>query len=121
MKNAIKIGATVGGVSTRTDKSVCVKLVTQEITPDVAGELYRLQNAFVYAVLKEEDFGRDEIEAIEALEAEFVDDKKKTSSQRLRAVLYRVWQEDDKGFDKFNSFYLSEMERVIEHFKSKLP
>lgn len=121
MKNAIKLGGAIEAVATRKDKTVRVVIGTQELTPQAAAELFRLQNAFVYVVIKEEDFGQEEIEAIEALEAEFTDDRKKTSSARLRAVLYRLWEVDNAGFEKFNAFYLAKMEAIIDHYKAKLP
>lgn len=121
MNHSLKFGGMIEALSTRKDKTVRVTIGTQELDPATGSELFRLQNAFVYVVLKEEDFGRDEIEAIEALEAEFTDDRRKTSSQRLRSVLYRVWENDNKGHEGFNAFYLSEMERIIEHYKAKLP
>lgn len=121
MNSAIKIAAAIEAVATRKDKTVRVSIGTQELTPEAAAQLFRLQNALVYVVIREEDFGRDEIEAIEALEAEFTDDKRKTSSARLRAVLYRLWEQDRQGFDGFNGFYLHKMEQIIQHYKSKLP
>lgn len=121
MKHALKFGGIIESLATRKDRSVRIAIGTQELSPETGGELLRLQNAFVYVVLKEEDFGQDEVEAIEALEAEFTDDRRKTSSQRLRSVLYRVWENDNKGHEGFNAFYLSEMERIIEHYKAKLP
>lgn len=43
----------------------------------------------------------------------------KTPSQRLRAVMYLYWeQRGSKG--SFDAFYLTEMEKAIEWWKSKL-
>lgn len=121
MKHAIKFGGMIEALATRKDKTVRITIGTQELSPETGGELLRLQNAFVYAVLKEEDFGQEEVEAIEAMEAEFTDDKRKTLSKRLRNVLFRVWENDNKGFEDSGLFYIAEMERIIEHYKAKLP
>ena len=69
-KQLLKFGAAIEGVSTRKDKTLTVRLGTQELPGETAGQLFGMQNAFVYVALKEEDFGRDEIEALEALEAD---------------------------------------------------
>jgi hypothetical protein len=44
----------------------------------------------------------------------------KTPSQRLRAVLYRVWQQDGKGFTDFEAYYQAQMEKLIEFYKGKI-
>jgi hypothetical protein len=120
-KQLLKFGAAVEGVSTRKDKTLTIRLGTQELPGETAGQLFGMQNAFVYVALKEEDFGRDEIEALEALEADAIEDHRKTQSQRLRAVLFLNWKYDNKGCKTFAMYYDMEMERIIEHFKKKLP
>jgi hypothetical protein len=121
MKDVLLLPAQIEAVSTRKDKTVRLTVGTQEMTPAMAGELYRLQNALVFLAIKETEFGEHERAEIDGLESEFVDDTKKKPSARLRAVLYRVWEQDNKGFADFNLFYLHEMERIISHYKAKLP
>jgi hypothetical protein len=43
----------------------------------------------------------------------------KTPSQRLRAVLYRLWQQSSGGVD-FESFYRMRLESIIDQVKDKL-
>ncbi len=47
-------------------------------------------------------------------------DNPKTPSERLRGVLYRYW-ENSKREETFESFYVTEMSRISDHYKSKLP
>jgi hypothetical protein len=49
------------------------------------------------------------------------DNKKKTHSQRLRNVLYRMWEHDDKGFENPDEHYEEHMEKLIDFCKNKLP
>ena len=121
MKNVLLLPAQIESVATRKDRTVRLTIGTQEMSPATAGELYRLQNALVYLAVKETEFEASEREAIDGLDSEFVDDTKKKPSARLRAVLYRVWEQDNKGFTDFNLFYLHQMERIIGHYKAKLP
>lgn len=48
----------------------------------------------------------------------------KTPSQRLRAVLYVLWEQNEGHIDDdridFEVFYRRKMEEIIEHFKGKL-
>lgn len=47
--------------------------------------------------------------------------KPKTHSQRLRAVLFLLYEQDAKGYVTFESYYADLMERIINHYKTKLP
>ncbi len=105
----------------RKDRTLTVRFVTQELPPEKSAELFRLQNATVYVAVKEEDFGRDELEALEAAKADAAEFGGKTAAQRLRAVLYRLWEVDADGYADFNLFYQNRMERIIEQVKRRLP
>lgn len=50
-------------------------------------------------------------------------DEQKTPSQRLRAVIYAVSQNEDTPVpaEKFDEYYRKEMERLINYEKHKLP
>lgn len=120
LSNMLLLPATIESVSTRQDLTIKVVIGTQETTPQMAADLVMLNRKFVYLAVKETAFEANETEVMEGLETEFVDDKKRTASQRLRGVLYRVWQQENKGYEDFRLFYLHEMERIIEHFKRKL-
>lgn len=121
MKNVLVIPAAIEGVATRKDRTIRLTIGTQEMPPAKTAELFRMQNALIYLAIKEEDFGQEEIEELKQLEADITDDSRKTHSQRLRAVFYRMWQNDNEGFKEFSGFYLHKMERIIEHYKGKLP
>lgn len=112
--------AIVEGVSTRVDRTIKIVIGTQEATP-YAAELVMLNQKEVYVAIKEANFTAGEIDELDGLQSEFVDDTKKSPSRRLRSVLYRCWEHDSKGFEDSNQYYLHEMEKIIRHFKSKLP
>jgi hypothetical protein len=42
----------------------------------------------------------------------------KTPSQRMRAVLYILWSQDNQGYKDFPLYYDSKMERYIEELKT---
>lgn len=48
------------------------------------------------------------------------DKPKKTHSQRLRAVLYKAWEQDNKGFESHEDHYEHHMEKLIEFSKKRL-
>ena len=44
---------------------------------------------------------------------------RKTQAERLRAVLYLLWEQSDKKLNS-DDFYSEELDRIIEHYKGKL-
>jgi hypothetical protein len=44
---------------------------------------------------------------------------KKTQSQIMRNVIFRLWEKDNKGLD-FDSFYYLYTEKIINKIKEKL-
>jgi len=115
----IIITGEIAKVSTRADFSLSIHFSTQEMDAVEKGRLLSLQGRFLKAFLTDENIISDEI--IKSVnEAEISDDrKKKTPSQRLRAVLFRIW-EKDKGETDFNDFYKEKMEEMIAHYHKKL-
>jgi excisionase family DNA binding protein len=64
-------------------------------------------------------FKREELDAVESLKSELEDTLKKPS-QRLRNVLFRLFEQDNDGFKTFSKYYDSRMEQLINHYKGKL-
>jgi len=48
-----------------------------------------------------------------------VDKDRKSQATRLRAVLWRLWEQEGKVGDS-ETFYNAKMEQLIEHYKEKL-
>lgn len=101
------------------DKTLSITFETSEISPADVGQLATKQGTFGYLAFKDEPFTDVEKEALEALKTDF-DDKGKTHGQRLRAVLYRLWEKDNEGRKVFHDYYIAKMETLIDHFKGKL-
>lgn len=115
----IILPAQIESIKSRKDKTTAIVIGTNEMTPQVAGKLFTLQNSFVYCALKEEEFATNEKEIINDLKADF-EIEKKSNGQRLRNVLYKLYEQDNEGFLTFVKYYDHKMEQLINHFKSKL-
>jgi hypothetical protein len=115
----IILPAQIESIRTRKDKTTAIVIGTNELTPNLAGQLFSLQNSFVYCALKEEEFVSKEKEVMEDLKADFELDKK-SNGQRLRNVLYKNYEQDKEGFTTFVKYYDNKMETLITHFKKKL-
>ena len=48
------------------------------------------------------------------------DPEKKSQSTRLRAVFFRLWQQNSEGFEDADEYYKDKMEKLIDHYKGKL-
>jgi len=66
-------------------------------------------------------FSVHQIEATDILDLpEIKTDDRKTPSQRLRATLFRNWEQNNEGIETFEVYYSAKMEKLINHFKEKL-
>ena len=96
--------AIIDKITTMKDWSIKITLLTPELDAQTMAELFLSINKNVLSVDIPEDIS-----------------EQKSKAQRLRAVLYRVWE--NKYKDKYNTFelfYNSEMERILEHYKDKI-
>jgi hypothetical protein len=114
----ILIPGQVEGISTRKDKTIKITIGTQELTPSAAAELLRLSQSYCYFGIKEEPFRKEETELIDSLKTNI--DSLKTPSQRLRAVLYRIYETDNEGYQDFLTYYNAKLEKLIASLKEVL-
>ena len=106
------------GYQRRKDRTVSVRFITQEKTSAEVAEIDQMVDTFGVLYFRGEDtFNRDEVEELDAIELDLYDEPK-SQSQRLRNVLYKVWEQHKEG--TFKEFYRHETERIIQHYKNKL-
>jgi len=116
----IIIPAQLDSLRTLADKTLKVTFETNELNPqDLLGLMENLHQ-FGYLAFKKEPFKEDEKEMMQELKSDF-DFKGKSSSQRLRSVLYVMFQNNNEGFDSSVKHYEHWMERIITQMKTKLP
>lgn len=110
--------AQIEGIASRKDKTVRVTFGTQELSPNDAASLFNLNQKFCFIGIKEESFQSYEVEALDTLKADL--DTNKTPSQRLRNILFRNYEQNNEGYQDFTTYYLAKMEKICDHYKSKL-
>lgn len=105
----------------RKDKSLSLTFITGEKTPEEVMHIHSMLDVFGYMLFKgEETLTKEEIVELDKLDTDLYDNPK-TKSQRMRGVLYRNWEFDNKGYEEFKDYYNQEYEKIIEHYKNKLP
>jgi hypothetical protein len=110
---------TLDRISRKKDRSVSMTFLTQlEQSSEEFMELDKQldQNGVIY--FKTSGLLTDvEVKELDKSEIEV---EGKSKSQRLRNVIFRYWEQNNKNNISFNDFYATEMEKIIEHYKSKL-
>jgi hypothetical protein len=117
MMQGTLLSAYVENISTRKDKTVKITVSTQELSPSKAGELFDLMNNLVVVYLCPKEISQKEIDQVDKLDPEF---SGKTQSQRIRNVLYKLFEQNSEGFKDFANYYHSKTELIIEEMKSRI-
>lgn len=115
----IILPATLDGHRSLKDRSLKLTFETLELNPQDLFGLIENTGSFGYLAFKREPFSEEEKKMMESLKTDY-DDTGKTSSQRLRSVLFLMWKKDNEGFDSSVKHYEHHMEKLLNHFKSKL-
>lgn len=101
----------------KVDKSVRLEFETREFEGVEAATLMDMRGSEGWLLFTaNRDDAKEEVIPDEKADAML---GTKTQAQRLRGVLFRVWEQHGSKGD-FETFYRTAMERVIEQFKEKL-
>ena len=113
----IIIATTIDGLRSRKDKTWSITLGTQELTPEQAAEIMKLNGQLCSVAFKFSSFAPDEKELLESINPDL---ESKSYSKRLRNSLYVWFTQESQGFKDFGSFYQFYMESFINDVKDKL-
>lgn len=117
MNRPIQLPVLITSLATKVDGSIAIKLETRELDHNDSATLFEMRGAEAWAIISPSEIKDEDVK----LPTERADPSigTKTPSQRLRAVLYRLWEQGKSGTD-FESFYRIKMEAIIEQLKGKL-
>lgn len=111
--NQIKVPAIMDGISTLKDGSLSVRFHTQEISAEDKIACMNLVQSFGWLL-----FSPSEILDVPK-ESPHREAGDKPPSQRLRSVLYILWQQKYSDIP-FDTWYTQQMEKIIENLKGRL-
>ena len=129
MKHSVVFEGGIDKVSTLADGSLRIYVGTPELAQETIVNLFRLIRKPGYVLISANHINQDQIDAVEKVtsNSEF---NEKTPSQRMRGVLYKLWEKTqpktlngDTGemeYVEFDLFYKRQMNKIIDHFKTKL-
>jgi hypothetical protein len=114
----IILSAIIENISTRADGTVKVVLGCQEMAASRAGELMTLSRKLAAVYISAKDtIPQKELDQVDAVDPVM---PAKSPSQRMRNVLFVLWQQHPEGFKDFDSFYKYKMNEYIEAIKANL-
>jgi len=116
MKNC-QFHVIIDGVNKKKDSTLSIKLGTNELNPEETAKIFAMGNQQVWCVLSETELKEKDLDI-----PDFIPDYsgQKSHSQRLREVLYRVWEKYNDGNKSSDQYYRDTMEKLITNYKDKL-
>lgn len=101
------------------DFGIRVQLDLPELTLEEKSALFNLHKpeTNVWVALKDIPLSAEELDIPEVIDK---DTETKSPSQRLRAVLYRYWEQNQNKHKEFDIFYRKQMEKWINQIKAEL-
>ncbi len=119
MKKTVIFEAGINKVSSLADGSLSINLHTQELGDDTMTRIFALRKKPGMCLLSTDDkISKEELDVVENFTTDY-EFATKSQSQRLRAVLYKVWEQGDQSLD-FRIFYENAMDRIINKYKEVL-
>jgi hypothetical protein len=119
MKKTVIFEGGVNKVSTLSDGSLSINIHTQELPEEIMMRIFQLRKKPGMVLLSTDDkITEEELKAVEEFTTDF-EFTGKTPSQRLRAVMYRVWEGSPKAKEfEFSLWYDAQMNKIIEKYKT---
>jgi len=111
---AITCDAIITGISSRSDRSLSLRLATPELSAEECTAFHQIKGLNLKALFQPSDSVPQELVTVHN------DLDIKTPSQRLRSVIYILWKQIKPDETNFELFYLDQMNEVIERFKAQL-
>jgi hypothetical protein len=108
-----QVPAILTSISYTNDGGLRLGFHTNELSPEEKITAANFHQKFGYLLFKENSFQEVDIPK------ETAEDTTKTPSKRLRAVLFVNWQQEGIKED-FEIYYRRQVEKIIEHIKTKL-
>lgn len=111
----LQFSAQIEEVKRNKDRTLRLKLDTQELSPDDSAHIFELQDLQIWVAMAEVPLKKDEVTVPEAVD-EF---DKKTPSERLRNRQFVYWKEKKIGGD-FETWRREQLEKIGLSYLEKL-
>lgn len=113
----LKIPSLITKVETTSDGGLRLRLETQELTGEDKALVMDYHNKFGFFFFTGET---EKINEKDLLVEKLEFPNQKTQSQRLRGVIFKLWEQNHAGFDNFEMYYKAKTDKIIDWLKEKL-
>ena len=105
-------------ITTLKDGTIKLVFETNELRPADVGLLFSYRKSLGYLAFHPDTFSEEQADLISSLKcADF--DNEKSDSKRMRNILFRLWQENKRGYEDFNLYYKYRMNGLCEMIKGE--
>jgi hypothetical protein len=106
-------------ISTMSKNCLRIQIDTQEnVSSEAAGRVFGWLDQLGHFLFAIRQLQPQDLLDLPISEPEFKEEK--SPSKRMKAVLYRLWEQKKEGYEDFELFYRFKMEKLIEVLKNKL-
>lgn len=103
----------------KVDGSFSLSFSTYILSEEAKIQIMKMHNASGVLLFTDKDkVEQDDIDMIDNIDIEL--GNKKSQSERIRNIYYRIWEQDFKEHIDFKTYYINETNKVIQHLKSKI-
>ena len=112
----IQFSAQIDGITSKKDKTLSVKLGTQELVAEETAKIFEHQGHQIWVAIAESSVKEEDLNIPETLS----DLDKKTPSQRLRDRMAVYYKETNDSFEGFDDWYKKALEKIGQNYLDKL-
>ncbi len=113
----IQLSVQIDGIKANKDRTLMIKLETQELSPNDASEVFNMMNKQLWMALAEAPLKENELEVPDVV-GEFKNEL--SPSQLQRNILYRIWEQKTDKTQTFPDWYKAYMFKSNNKLKEKL-
>jgi hypothetical protein len=117
--SAFQFGGHFSSYRSMADKSVRLTFDTQEATPELMSSIQNSFQKTCILAVSPDNFSSEYLKVMENIKIDY-EDGSKSPAQRLRGVLFRLWEQNSERYEVFNDFYNAKMELLLNKFKDQL-
>jgi hypothetical protein len=112
----IQFSGMIDGVTAKKDRTLSIKLGTQELPPEDTAKIFEHQGQQIFIAIAETAVSREQIDIPEVCSE--ID--KKSPSERLRGRMAAYYKETKGNFEGFDEWYKKSMEKIGQSYLDKL-
>lgn len=103
----------------KVDGSFSLSFSTYILSEEAKIQIMKMHNVSGVILFTDRDkVEQKDVDMIDNIDIEL--GNKKSQSERMRNVYYKIWEQDFKEHIDFKTYYINETNKIIEHLKNKI-